>query len=433
MRQTLIAIAIGGALATAHFPAAAQSRDSEIEALKAQIAALTAKVEALEARANAQSPAAVEQQPAPPAQSPTTPVAKADSKGGIKVSSADGKYEASVGAKMHFDVYAFDRDIVDTTGTTDIRRLELVLAGKAGGWDYKIEQDFAANSGFEGLRETYLATKMWGGRVTIGHFKPYRTMSELSSSNETLMLERPFASSNGLFNGRQYQQGLGYQRSGDHYTFGVSAFNLRNAAGPRNEGVGAAARATFAPINDETRTLHFGGWASIEDLNKGSADISAVANYAGRRGPSQTIATVTGASGDSVVAYGIEAAGAFGPGYFQSEYVRATFERPLGDQALTTWYVQGSWMLNGGHKPYKSATAVFGSPKVGDTGLWELTARYDTVKNEDIADREARNWLFGVNYYLSSNMRFMFNYIKGENEVNGDETAQYALRTQIGF
>lgn len=112
--------------------------------------------------------------------------------------------------------------------------------------------------------------------------------------------------------------------------------------------------------------------------------------YAGRRGPSQTIATTTGASGDSVDALGLELAGAFGPLFFQSEYARATFERPLGgDQDVETWYVMGSWMLTGQHKPYKAATGVFGSPKLGDTGAWELTARYDHIENKDVAVLEA--------------------------------------------
>ena len=114
--------------------------------------------------------------------------------------------------------------------------------------------------------------------------------------------------------------------------------------------------------------------------------------------------------------------------------MQSTFEQPSGgDQDVNTWYVQGSWLLNGGHKPYKSATGVFGSPKVGDKGLWELPARYDTIENKDIVNREATSWLFGVNYYVNPNLRFMFNYTQGDNQVNGDETGQYALRTQFVF
>jgi phosphate-selective porin OprO/OprP len=430
MRYSILAAALAAAMGSTSFAAAAQS--SELEELKAQLAALQAKVIELEERSDAQSGVNIDT--AGQLDKLNTGSTKIDTKGGIKVTSADGKFEASLGGRIHFDAYAFDRDLADVTGTTEFRRARLTLAGKAFGWDYKVEQDFGAGNNLEGLRDVFIAKSALGGKFTIGHFKPYRSMEELTSSNEILMMERPFASATGLFNGRQFQQGIGYQRSSDSYTAGFTAFNLRGASGTRNEGVGASGRVTFAPINNDNNTLHFGGWASVENQNKGSANLVASANYAGRRGPSQAIATVTGLSGDQVTAYALEAAGSFGPLFFQSEYANSTFEQPLGnDQDIQTWYVQGAWLLNGGHRVYKSATGVFGAPKVADKGLWELTARYDFIENEDIADREVTSWIVGMNYYVNPNLRFMFNYTKGENEVNGDETAQYALRTQFNW
>ncbi|WP_181952520.1 OprO/OprP family phosphate-selective porin [Vulcaniibacterium gelatinicum] len=433
MRVSTLAAALAVALASTGFDAAAaDNRDAEIAELKAQLAALQAKIEELEARTDAQSEVNVET--ARQLDTLATGSTKVETKGGIKVTSADNKFEASLGGRIHFDAYAFDRDLANTTGTTDFRRARLTLAGKAFGWEYKVEQDFAAGTNLDGLRDLYIARNVLGGKITIGHFKPYRSMEELTSSNEILMMERPFASASGLFNGRQFQQGVGYLRAGSNYTAGLSVFNLRGASGTRNEGVGAAGRVTFAPINTETRTLHFGGWASVEDLNKDSPNVTASVAYAGRRGPSLTIATVTGASGDKVTAYGLEAAGSFGPLFFQGEYVNATFERPLGgDQDVATYYLQGSWLLNGGHKPYKAGTGVFGSPKVADRGLWELTARYDHIENKDVNNLEANAWLIGLNYYVNPNLRFMFNYTQGDNELTGDETGQYALRTQFSF
>lgn len=432
MRYSILALAVGAALAGTSLDASAQSRDSEIEALKAQIAELMEKVQSLEERTDAQSEVNVDT--AQKLDTLNTGTTKVETKGGIKVTSADGKFEAQLGGRIHFDAYAFDRDIAATTGTTEFRRARLTLKGKALGWDYVMEQDFAAGSNLDGLRDLYIARNALGGKFTIGHFKPYRSMEELTSSNELLMMERPFASATGLFNGRQFQQGVGYQRSTDNYTAGISVFNLRSAAGVRNEGMGVAGRFTWAPINRDNATLHLGAWFSNENLNNGSAATTAVANYAGRRGPSLTIASLAPTRGKSISAYAVEAAGSFGPAFFQSEYVQSTFEQPTtADQDVTTWYVQGSWILNGGHKPYKPATGFFGSPKVGENGLWELTARYDTIENEDIRNRQANSWLFGVNYYVNPNLRFMFNYTKGENEVNGDETGQYALRTQFSF
>ena len=432
MRHSFLALALASALGTATPAAVAADHSAELAALKAQLAELTAKVAELEARTDAQSDINIGTQQNIENIAATTP--KVETKGGIKVTSPDRKFEASIGGRMHFDAYAFDRDVVATTGTSEFRRARLTLAGKALGWDYKIEQDFAAGTNLEGLRDAHISTALWGGRATIGHFKPYRSMEELTSSNEIPMMERTFASSSGLFNGRQYQQGVGYQRSADNYTAGFTVFNLRSPAGPRNEGMGAAGRVTWAPINNDNDTLHFGTWGSLENANQGSADLSAVANYAGRRGPVQTIATTTGASRNQVTSYGLEAAGAFGPLFFQGEYVNATFGQPLGrDQDVVTWYLQGSWLINGGHRGYKSATGVFTAPRVTDKGLWELAARYDTIENRDIANRRATYVILGVNYYVNANLRFMFNYTLGDNEVSGDKTRQYALRTQFAW
>ena len=431
MRVSLLVSAVAVAITLTSFGASAQSRDEEIAALKAQLEALQAKVAELDERSDAQSDVNIDTAQA--IEKATVGSPKVDTKGGIKVSSADGKFEAQLGGRIQFDAYAFDRDLVPTTGTTEFRRARLTLSGKAYGWDYKVEQDFAAGTNLDGLRDLYIGKAFGKNRVTIGHFKPYRAMEELTSSNEILMMERPFASATGLFNGRQFQQGIGYLYSGDNFTAGFTGFNLRGASGARNEGMGASGRVTFAPINTEQSTLHFGAWASTENLNLGSPDMTAVANYAGRRGPSQTIATVTGAGGDSVNVIGVEAAGSFGPLFFQGEYATADFARPVGgDQEVETWYVQGAWVING-HRAYKPATGVFGAPKYVDRGIWELTARYDHIENKDILNREANSMILGVNYYLNPAMRIMFNYTRGENEANGDETGQYAIRTQYAF
>lgn len=194
---------------------------------------------------------------------------KVETKGGLKVTSADKKFEASLGGRIHFDAYAFGDDVVANTNATEFRRARLTLSGKAYGWEYKMEQDFAAGTNLDGIRDLYIARPMLGGKLTIGHFKPYRSMEELTSSNEILMMERP----------------------------------------------------------------------------------------------------VTSASG----------------------------------------------------------------PKVAEKGLWELTARYETMENNDVADMGASSTIFGVNYYVNPNMRLMFNYVRGHNDKTGDDPNQFALRTQFAF
>jgi hypothetical protein len=85
------------------------------------------------------------------------------------------------------------------------------------------------------------------------------------------------------------------------------------------------------------------------------------------------------------------------------------------------------------HRCTSRATACSVRAKVGDTGLWELTARYDTIENDDIANREATAGSLGMNYYLNSNMRFMFKLHQRRQRVTGDGTSQIALRAQFAF
>lgn len=446
MRLTTLAAALALALSGTSIDAsAAEGSDQEIAELKAQVQALMARIDDLEARTEAQTDVNIDTATALDAL--TNNVPKLETKGGIKVTSPDKLFSASLGGRIHFDGYAFDRDIAATTGGTEFRRARLTLSGMALGWEYKMEQDFAAGNNLDGLRDLYIAKAFGLNKLTIGQFKPYRSMEELTSSNEILMMERPFASATGLFGGRQFQQGVGMLRSNNlNYSAGFSVFNLRSAPTARNEGLGWSGRATWAPVATGTQTLHLGAWASHENANQGSSNLSASASYAGRRGPSLNVATTTGASGDTVDAYGFELAGRYGAFFLQGEYVGARFDQPIGPtQDVETYYVQGSVMLNGGSKIYKPGTGVFGSPNmvlpptvsggqpVYTKGLWELTGRYDSIENQDIANREASTWTLGLNYYINSNMRVMFNYIQGDNEVNGDETAQYAIRTQLAF
>ncbi|HWS76794.1 MAG TPA: porin, partial [Thermomonas sp.] len=398
-------------------------------------AELAAKVQELEDRSDAQSDVNVDT--ATQLDTLANNSTKVETKGGIKVTSADKNFEASIGGRIHFDAYSFDKDLAATTDTTEFRRARLTLSGKAFGWEYKMENDFGAGTNLDGFRDLYIARNMLGGKVTIGHFKPYRSMEELTSSNEILMMERPGTSATGIYAGRQFQQGVGYLRAGSNYTIGASAFNLRSAPTARTEGVGFSARGTWAPIDNGSSTLHLGASYSFENLNKGTPAVVAASQYAGRRGPVQVIATTTNATGindSQVEVFGLEAAFVNGPFFIQSEYANGGFGQANGStQDVETYYVQGSWMLNGGKKAYKAATGVFGSPTVAGKGLWELTARWDTMENKDLLDTRTTSTTLGVNYYINPNMRMMLNWTQGENDKTGDEPSQLALRTQFAF
>lgn len=375
----------------------------------------------------------------------------AETKGGITVKTEDGRFEGKLGGRIQFDGYLFgDREVdgVKTgpkpTSTTDFRRARLTLSGKAYGWEYKFEEEFA-NSNSTGVdeRDMWIATSLGGGKLTVGQFKPYRSMEELTSSNEITMMERPFTSATGIYTGRQFQQGLGWLTSGDSYTFGASAFSLRNDGTPRNEGIGFATRGTFTPVQSEGSVVHLGLSYSSENVNMSDtpADVAAVAPVAalaGRRSPSVALGTVTGNSAADTI--GVELATVQGPFYVQAEYAQMTLGQATGtdDQDVTAYYVMASWHITGESKPYKKATGVFGSAKPnGESGAWELTARYDFAENQDLATKpEVTSTTVGVNYYINPSVRFMLNYVMGEQTVAAGtktELDQVSGRLQFAF
>ena len=99
MQRNHLALAVTLALAAAAMPANAQdSRDAQIAALRQQLADLAAKVEELEARTEAQSEVNVDT--ATQIDALTNNVAKVETKGGIKVTSADYNYDASLGRPL---------------------------------------------------------------------------------------------------------------------------------------------------------------------------------------------------------------------------------------------------------------------------------------------------------------------------------------------
>lgn len=400
----------------------------------------------------------------------------AETKGGLTVKTDDGRFEFKLGGRFHIDTYAFlgcDNDVggvgsecaaADTVGGMFLRRGYVTATGKLYGWKFKSEYDLASGTAANTTwREAWVSTEALGGEIVIGQFKPYRSMEELTSSNDILMMERPYSSATALYGGgsRQFQLGAGYKLMFPIGSWGLSAYNLKGIGGTTNDGLGVSTRLTFLPIESERGNLHFGLVYGQDDFNQGATTGGPGANgtIAGRSSASQvtspTIATaplagtlgVTGV-GKAQTTYSAEAAGAFGPFFFQAEYANSTLEQaaPTADQDVVSYYVQTSVFLTGETKPYKKDRGTFGSPKpIGEYGAWELAARYDTIANDDITGAagkpEIAQVTAGVNWYVNPNVRFMLNYSMGEGEVtntgtnvaSSKEVEAIALRTQLSF
>jgi len=351
---------------------------------------------------------------------------KAETQGGLKIKTDDGRFEMAIGGRIHFDAYIFGEDEdalfgssgLTNRGGTAFRRTYLTLTGKAYGWKYKFENDFSAqggstscdavaavpatptcstsNTGASGFRELWISTNLGPGEIIIGQFKPFRGMEELTSSNELTMIERPVTSASGMFAGRQFLMGLGYKGLvADQFGYGVDVMNL-GAANSTTEGLSYGARAYWFPINTGTQALHIGLSYSIDSEDANAQDAARPAfNYGGRRGPQVRFGEAgrvyaDGSRFGDQSTWAAELGGAFGPFTAQAEYAKGTLEDAFGtaaapeDADVTAYYVQASWMITGESKPYKKDRGAFGNPKPANAyGAWEATARYEVMESDD--------------------------------------------------
>lgn len=359
----------------------------------------------------------------------------AETKGGLTVKTDDGRFEMKIGGRIHFDTYvAVDEDDADQTSTTNFRRARLTLEGKTYGWKYKFECDFTGTADDQKcFREMWLGTAVAGQNFRIGQAKPYRGMEELTSSNEIVFMERPFATASGIYNGNQFAQGLFVDGGGDNWTYGIAGYSLRNENAAATEGVGAAARFTFAPILSEDTVLHLGLTASTDrPSDAGIATRTAAGRAFGRIGGATTIASTP----EDRTAYGAELAGKVGPFYAQGEYATADYKNDAAtDESVDAYYVQASYLLTGESKPYDAKKGVFKSPKPANSyGAWELKARYDVMEGEGDPNDELSTWIAGLNWYVNPNVRFMFEYLEGTvDQVAETDVSVFQVRSQLNF
>lgn len=412
--RALLPLAVLAALA----PFDARSADlpaSEVAALRAEIAALQARLAALEARA-AEPAAGV---------GPTI-----DAGPGLEVTSADGEASFGIGGRIHYDVYAHDTDEVAATGGSEIRRARVQVEGEAVGWGWRVQAELSGRT--TDLRDVYLERGFGDSTLTIGQFKPHRSMEELTSSNDITTMERGFGSAAGLFADRQSQQGVSLLTGLPQGSLGVSVFSLREDNTPRNDGWGASARGTWAPLRDGDRLVHLGAWYSLEDGGAGTPATAVEVAYGGRRGPAALIFESVDGSAFEQRTGGVEFAGALGSFHWQGEWSRATVAGLAGDGRLEAAYLQAGWIF-GGVREYDVGEGVFGSPADIGEGLWEVVARVDRIRLREADGIEARRLVLGANWYVNDDLRFMLNWTRGEDVATGDEPSQLALRAQYVF
>lgn len=339
--------------------------------------------------------------------------------------------------RFHLDYGYNDEDVTDLSDGFLNRRARIGVSGKLDDdWGFQIEYDFAEND--TAAKDVRLTRKLGDGTLKLGQFKVPFGLNELTSSNSITFLERS-SPSNVTADSRRL--GVGYDWYGD--LVGVQAMAFGRAIGDDlGEGdmpIGAAVRAFFTPINQADMLLHLGAAVAYEDRR--DAQVLRLRDRPESRASSETRLIDTGDINfvDTTLKAGAEVAFQAGPFSAEAEYFHFDIGRDQDDEpTFGGFHVQASYVLTGEKRGYRDGVFRGVSPR-SSHGAWEVAARFSSVDLVDAGFEggEQQNITVGLNYYATSNVRFMLNGIKVnvEDGVAGqdDEPTIIALRAQYSF
>ncbi len=314
--------------------------------------------------------------------------------------------------------------------------------------EFKLQFDFAG--GDADIKDAYLRFKNlpFVGNVTIGHFKEPFSLEELTSSKYITFMERalPNVFAPGRNMGIMAQNHAFKKRA----TWAVGLFRDVNdyADGDADGGnaYNLTGRATWLPwYEDKGRKLvHLGVAYSLRHPE----DAVQIRQRPEAHFVSQYFTDTGLFDAEWLNVFGGEFALVYGPFSIQGEYIGIAADAPVaGNPCMNGFYMQTSYFLTGEHRVYDTKNGIFKrvkpkknySRKDGGWGAWEVAARYSFLDLDDgsLADsaRTMQNATIGLNWYLTPNVRLMWNYIRSYVDGNDVSSAAdiFAMRAQVDF
>jgi phosphate-selective porin OprO/OprP len=313
--------------------------------------------------------------------------------------------------RLHLDAGWHDEDVTEFGDGFANRRARLGLQGRlAADWSFVIEYDFAENG--TSANDVMLSGKFFGGSLNIGQFKVPMGLDELTSSNASVFIERA-ADSNTIVDSRRL--GIGYDYHAGQ--FGIQSMVYGRAIGGKQDGdmpMGIGGRVYANPIKDENMLMHIGASAAYENRQDYNTLRYRERPEARADADVRLIDTGTITDVDDTIKAGLELALVFGPFSTEAEYLMADINRETGEEpTFKGYHVQASYFLTGETRGYRNGVFRGITPK-NNWGAFEAAARWSCVDlNDDGFDGSGKqeNITLGLNYYATSNVRFMANYI----------------------
>ncbi|WP_421990508.1 OprO/OprP family phosphate-selective porin [Roseococcus sp.] len=450
-----------------------ESSRSESAARAAREEAAAARAEASAAQRSAAQAVAAAPAPAAAGASAQPPVRISMSNGRPTFTSGDGRFSASVGAVMHFDIGGYIRDgrsSPDNRGVqkmnsfgTNLRRGRLPFTFRYDDFTMNLTPEFGGSP--DGSPSLYEASINWNPMrplmISAGYFKPSLTLNDSTSSANILFMERPSivnlatsiagSSARSAVGARWADRRFfvaGYLTGG---TYGSQSAEL---ATPQQ--TGGTFRVAGRPIASQDMDLHLGFSTSAAfDLGRTASGQSLrLRDRPELRIDNNRLIDTGSLAADSAYQWGPEFAFRYRNFMLQGEYIQIGVDQskagaaPRPDLNFEGGYVEASWVMTGETRNYSTSRAAFDGVRPrrpfnlrdGGMGAFELVGRYSVADLNDHVTRGrsasstggtygGRQEVIGlgVNWYLNNNMRAMLQW----NNVNVDRL-NAAGTTQIG-
>ena len=362
---------------------------------------------------------------------------------------------------------ASQAEIGDLQNGYGFRRVRLGAQGTVGdaaSWVSEVE----LAGGNVRLRDVFVGLDALPGvrQVRVGYFREPFSLEGMTSSNFITFLER--SPQNTLAPARNWGVGGFWWPDDERLLFSLGVF--RDGTGSTGQSIGDGpnwaytARLTGLPVYEPDggafRLVHLGGAFSQRVPPNG------VVEFAPRTGsnllgvednPGSPFLPTVNIPANCYQLYNLQTAGVYGPLSLQAEWTAAAVEQTdAGSVFVHGVYVAGSYFLTGEHRGYNRTRGSFDqvdvlrplirsrdNPAAG-CGAVELAARFAYLNFNspnlppDTSGNPAGTLLYeltvGVNWYLNSYTRVMFNYTAGIPETVGAVPAVahvFGIRTAI--
>lgn len=372
----------------------------------------------------------------------------------ITNSNSDTQLNLKLSGRILYDFEFLYQKISPENYSVNAQEFRQIFLGANGSIseNLKFKTEFDFSGGKIGMRDIYIRITdlpLIKGNLTIGNQAEPTGLDMLTGNNFIAFLERTPMTATQYF---RWNTGFGYENFnvfqkhiGIQLMYGFNgnkdeAFTDLNLENGSNL-IGRA----FYPIflnSNKNQFLHLGTHFELRKRTKEPTDYNLKFRPENHLGE-QISLTFTGLKNQQDI--GFEFVTKLNDFYVQSEYEISGYHTKTEKYRLKSYYVMVSKFLTQDHKEYKDGVMGKVTPKNSlnfsekKLGAVEVVARYSGFDYSDVittGNNDGVNSLaLGLNWYLNSNARIMYNYVLSNLHQSGDNPKLNAqlIRFQVYF